>query len=257
MGMSCGRPAVAVDQIIIQPGKQTECCLDISYERGSSTVTETVHFLLFVPQSYLQDQDRWPLLLFLHGLGECGTAELDRVKLHGPPHRVEHDPDFPFILVSPQHPPVDESGDELQRNKRVYEAWSAPMLTRWLDRIEAALRVDADRLYVTGLSMGGFGTWRLAAYAPDRFAAVAPICGGGQISSAPRLKGMPIWCFHGALDDAVPLRMSQEMVDAVRAAGGDARLTVYPETGHDSWVQAYNTPELYTWFLTHRTPHDE
>ena len=116
----------------------------------------------------------------------------------------------------------------------------------------ARYRVDEDRVYVTGLSMGGFGTWSLLALHPDRFAAAAPICGGGTPRLACRAGRLPIWVFHGADDPTVPLRRSEEMVDALAACGGDVRFTVYPNTGHDSWTKTYDDPAFFDWLLEHR-----
>ena len=107
-------------------------------------------------------------------------------------------------------------------------------------------------MIVTGVSMGGYGTWQLAAHAPERFAAIAPICGGGNPAWAERLKRMPIWAFHGDEDEVVPLRETTSMIDAVRAVGGEPRLTIYPGVAHDSWTAAYATPELYEWLLAQR-----
>jgi predicted peptidase len=118
-----------------------------------------------------------------------------------------------------------------------------------LDEIVARYKVDEDRIYVTGLSMGGFGTWSLAAYTPDRFAAIVPICGGGETYWTRRLAHLPVWVFHGAKDPVVPLKRSQEMVDALKKRDGNVKLTVYPEAGHDAWTEAYNDPELYAWLL--------
>jgi len=120
-----------------------------------------------------------------------------------------------------------------------------------LDEILASYKVDRDRVYLTGLSMGGFGTWALAAAHPERFAAIVPICGGGNPADAGRLKDLPIWVFHGAKDRAVPLERSEVMVNAIRKAGGSPKFTVYPEAGHDSWTGAYTDPELYKWLLKH------
>ena len=103
--------------------------------------------------------------------------------------------------------------------------------------------------------MGGFGTWALAAYSPDRFAALVPICGGGDPNTARRLSHIAIWVFHGAKDPTVPLKRSEDMVDALKKAGGNVKFTVYPEAGHDSWTEAYENPELYDWLLQQkRTP---
>jgi predicted peptidase len=113
-------------------------------------------------------------------------------------------------------------------------------------------KVDKDRIYVSGLSMGGFGTWSLAAYTPDRFAAIAPICGGGEPFRTRRLTGLPVWVFHGAKDKAVPLERSQEMVDALKKRGGSVKLTIYPEAGHDSWSETYDNPDFYEWLLQQR-----
>jgi predicted peptidase len=100
--------------------------------------------------------------------------------------------------------------------------------------------------------MGGYGTWHLAAAQPQRFAAIAPICGGGNPTQAPKLKNLPVWAFHGAKDDVVPLSESEIMVSALQGCGGNVKFTVYPEAKHDSWTQTYNNPELYQWFLQHR-----
>lgn len=125
------------------------------------------------------------------------------------------------------------------------------MLIALLDDVSAAHAVDPDRVYLTGLSMGGYGTWETAIRNPDRFAAIAPICGGGSRHQARRLKDVPTWVFHGDKDEAVPVGASIEMVDALKAAGGDVQFTRYPEAEHDSWTETYNNPKLYEWFLSH------
>jgi predicted peptidase len=117
------------------------------------------------------------------------------------------------------------------------------------------LNIDATRVYATGLSMGGYGTWRLVAAYPERFAAAVPICGGGEADkTACSLRRVPIWAFHGALDEVIPLAKSREMVDAVRCAGGQVRFTVYRDVAHNSWVRAYDNQEVYDWLLSHRGP---
>jgi len=122
-------------------------------------------------------------------------------------------------------------------------------LTALVDEIVVKHKIDEDRIYVTGLSMGGFGTWSLAAYTPDRFAAIAPICGGGEPYWAKRFAHVPVRAFHGGKDRLVPPERSQEMVDALAKHDGNAKLTVYPEAGHDSWTETYDDPELYDWLL--------
>lgn len=122
-------------------------------------------------------------------------------------------------------------------------------LVALIDDIGSKYKVDPDRIYVTGLSMGGFGSWRLAAYAPERLAAIAPICGGGETYWTKQFFHLPVWAFHGAKDTGVPLERTQSMIDALKKNGGDPKLTVYPEAGHDSWTETYDNPEFYEWLL--------
>ena len=190
-------------------------------------------YLLYLPKDY-DKQEKWPLMLFLHGAGERGT-ELDKVKVHGPPKLIAAGKEFPFIVVSPQCPPE--------------QWWNIDVLLALLDDIEKNYKVDKERIYVTGLSMGGFGTWSLAARAPERFAALAPICGGGEPYWAERFSHVPIWVFHGAKDEAVPLVRSEQMVAALKKENAEPRFTVYPEAKHDSWTETYDNPELYEWLL--------
>ena len=205
------------------------------------TVTKTLSckYLLFLPEGYGEKKQAWPMILFLHGAGERGS-DLKKVKKHGPPKIVEKQKDFPFILVSPQCP-ADEWWTEKDE-----------VLINLLDDIVAQYDVDVHRIYLTGLSMGGYGTWTLACQYPERFAAIVPICGGGKRFMARRLKDLPIWAFHGAQDRVVPLKESEEMVNTIKAVGGNAKLTVYPNAGHDSWTETYDNQELYDWFLKHR-----
>ncbi|MEO1972740.1 MAG: prolyl oligopeptidase family serine peptidase [Pirellulaceae bacterium] len=191
-------------------------------------------YLLYLPKDY-SEKKSWPLMLFLHGAGERG-GNLDLVKVHGPPKLIAAGREFPCIIVSPQ----------CQKNR-----WWEPIeLMALLDQIVATRNVDQDRICVTGLSMGGFGSWRLAAYSPNRFSAIAPICGGGETYWTRRFSHLSVWVFHGAKDMRVPLERSQEMVDSLSKAGGKPKLTVYPDAGHDSWTETYNNPEFYKWLLS-------
>ena len=199
-------------------------------------VTAKIDYLLFLPKGYEKSQQRWPLMLFLHGSGESGT-NLAKVKIHGPPKIVESKPDFPFILVSPQ-----SAG----------RGWNSDTPNALLDDVIRKYRVDKHRIYLTGLSMGGFGTWSLAAAHPERFAAIVPICGGGNPADARKLAGLPIWVFHGAKDPTVPVQRSREMVEAIKAAGGNVKFTEYPEAKHDCWTESYDNPELYKWMLAQK-----
>jgi predicted peptidase len=237
------------DPINVEPGKQLPQSVTVRVESKGEARNATIPYLLFVPKDYKSAGEKWPLLLFLHGLGESGNNQLERVKIHGPPSFVDSRPDFPFILVAPQLPPPP------REMKDVPKGWKPERLIRLVDHVMNNLNVDATRVYVTGLSMGGYGTWRLVAAYPERFAAAVPICGGGEPKAmAASLRRVPIWAFHGACDDVVPVCKSQEMVHAVRCAGGDARLTVYPNVDHDSWTATYDNPEVYEWLLSHRGP---
>jgi len=118
-----------------------------------------------------------------------------------------------------------------------------------LDEVEEKCKVDKDRVYITGLSMGGFGTWCLAAYQSDRFAALAPICAPGAPIMVARFAHIPAWIFHGAKDTVVPVENSQQMVESLKRHGGTVKFTVYPDAGHDSWTETYKNPQLYEWLL--------
>lgn len=199
------------------------------------TRTGSYNYLLFLPKVY--ETQQWPMILFLHGAGERGS-DLEYVKRHGVARIVEEQEDFPFLVASPQCPRG--------------QYWSVPLLNALLDEVIDTYCVDPDRVYLTGISMGGYGTWRLAAAQPHQFAAIAPICGGGNPVEACNLKDLTVWAFHGARDTVVPLSESEEMVEALKACGGNVKFTVYPEADHDSWTQTYNNPVLYDWFLQHR-----
>jgi predicted peptidase len=204
--------------------------------RLQTRVPVEVRYLLYLPKDY-DKQESWPLLLFLHGRGERGD-DLELVKRHGPPKLIAAGREFPFIVVSPQCP--------------TGQWWEPIELLALLDELARAQKVDPDRVYVTGLSMGGFGTWRLAHYAPERLAAIAPICGGGEKYWVKEFAHLPTWAFHGGKDALVPPERSQVMVDEMKKEGGQPKLTIYPEAEHDSWTETYENPALYEWLLTQR-----
>jgi predicted peptidase len=205
-----------------------------------------VNYLLFLPKGYdAQANKRWPTILFLHGAGERGT-NLAKVATHGPPRNVSSNPDFPFIVISPQCPEG--------------ETWSNEVLLALLEEVTRKYAVDPGRVYLTGLSMGGYGTWSLGVSNPEKFAALVPICGGGELITvilagrdrAQSLKSLGVWAFHGAKDPVVPLEETQRMVDALKRAGvTEVKLTVYPEATHNAWTETYDNPELYRWLLKH------
>jgi len=195
-------------------------------------------YLLYVPRGYSEaPEKRWPVILFLHGAGERGD-DLELVETHGPPRLISEGAELPFVIVAPQCP---ES-----------EWWSPEVLVAMLDVVSEGYRVDEGRIYVTGLSMGGLGTWHVAATYPERFAAIAPICGPSVWFKPGTLDELPVWCFHGAMDTIVSIQESIEMVRRLRECGGQVCFTVYPDADHDSWSQTYDSTELYEWFLRHK-----
>ena len=200
--------------------------------------------LISFPDGYVANSDHvWPLILFLHGRGECGS-DLTRVLCDGLPRYIAHASQVPFFVLAPQCP----AGTD----------WSAhhTALVTMLEQVVEVYQVDPHRIYLTGLSMGGRGTWQLAVEHAHRFAAIAPIC--GRTPDMPdffeRLAGlqtMPVWVFHGAKDPIVPVSHSDRIVAALGGTGRNVRYTVYPEADHDAWSVTYTNPELYSWFLTH------
>jgi predicted esterase len=177
------------------------------------------------------------MMVFLHGAGETGN-EVEKVKLLGPPRKIADGYKYPFIVVSPQSP---ERG------------WKPDFVRRLVLDLQKNYRIDEDRIYLTGLSMGGFGTWHTAQSYPEMFAAIVPICGGGSPYSAWSLENMPVWCFHGAKDDVINIVSSQNMIDSLKPYNNpNVKFTIYPDAGHDSWTETYNNEEVYEWMLSHK-----
>lgn len=206
-------------------------------------VTLQLDYLIYLPDDYGKAEKQWPLMIFLHGVGERGH-DLNKVKAHGPAKLVEQGKKLSFIVVSPQCP------------DNAWWPYIGDRVNALIDDVLEHYSVDENRVYLTGLSMGGYGTWAISGMYPQRFAAIAPICGGGVPFTAFNLKNVPVWAFHGDKDPVVPLSQSQDMVNAVKQVGGDAKLTVYPGVGHDSWTQTYSNDELYEWLLSHSRKQD-
>ncbi len=202
--------------------------------------TRPTRYLVDLPPDYAKDKTKkWPLVLFLHGSGERGD-DLNVLRRHGLPKLIARGQKFPFILVSPQAP---------------HDYLLATQLIEVLDEVQAKYRVDADRVYVTGLSMGGNGTWFLALEFPERFAAIVPIAAGGDPGGAARLKNLPTWYFVGGKDDTFDPQRADDMVAAMKEAGVPFKFTRYPQAGHaETWEKAYADPELYQWLLSQKRP---
>lgn len=192
-------------------------------------------YVVFVPPTYSGDKPA-PLVLFLHGAGSTGTDGKKQVS--GISAAIRRDPKaFPAIVVFPQS------------QKRTWRADSedGKRALAILAEVEKKYKVDEKRVYLTGLSMGGFGTWSLATAYPDKWAAIVPICGGGNPKAAGKIKDLPCWCFHGDADPTVKVELSRNMIKAMKDAGGEPKYTEYPGVQHNSWTKAYATPALYEW----------
>ncbi|WP_461364642.1 carboxylesterase family protein [Candidatus Darwinibacter acetoxidans] len=212
---------------------------------GTITKSFKLSYALYLPPGYEAGGEKsWPLLFFLHGAGERGE-NLDLVAVHGPLKYVQEGKDFPFIIVAPQC--------------RENETWDRNLdeLDRLFEEIVNSYQVDTERIYLTGLSMGGYGTWHWGVHQPQAFAALVPICGGAMwLTGFPErvavLKDVPIWTFHGTADDVVPPERSEELVEVLLNLNAPIRFTKYAGVGHDSWSLAYVEPELIPWLLEQR-----
>jgi lysophospholipase L1-like esterase/poly(3-hydroxybutyrate) depolymerase len=213
-------------------------------------------YRLLTPANY-DPQKKYPLVLFLHGAGERGDDNQQQLK-HGAPLflKPEVREKFPCFVVAPQAPKekrwadIDWSSDQPKLAEQVSEPMA--LVLGAIEALQGEFSIDPERLYVTGLSMGGYGTWDLVSRFPERFAAAVPICGGGDKENVTRAKNVPIWAFHGENDPVVKLVRTTELTDALTAAGGAPLLTVYANTAHDSWTAAYAEPELLPWLFAQK-----
>jgi predicted peptidase len=201
----------------------------------------TGKYLLYLPEIYGKNKQRLPLILFLHGSGERGLNP-NILGNFGPQRVALQQKGFPFIVLAPQCPP----------NKWWTDVDVTDMVMALLDKICKDYLVDPDQIYLTGMSMGGFGAWDLAQKYPQRWAALAVVCGGGNPYLQMRVKNIPTRVFHGAKDKNVPIFMAQQMVSTLRQVGGQVDFKVYPRKSHKVWKVTYDNPGLYEWFLAQR-----
>lgn len=205
---------------------------------GKFTKDVEVDYVIHYPDNYKKSKQNYPLILFLHGSGERGK-DLSLVSVHGPLKYIQEGNKLDAVVVAPQCP-----ADQI---------WDHDDLYALIKEVVYQNNIDITRIYLTGLSMGGLGTWDLALAYPELFAAIAPICGPIQFNYpavAHKIKDIPTWVFHGAKDEVVPITTSEMMVEALKKAGGDPKFTIDPEAGHDSWSKPYSDPDFYRWMFS-------
>lgn len=218
------------------PGRQTVERLPAELAEKTDNLND--RFWLYLPKRYTEDGEAMPLLIYLHGSSRRGL-DVEMLKANGLPPVLDTKDDFEFVVASPQ----------ALTNYPWQISWRPDDLILLLDHLLANYRLDPDRVYLTGLSMGGYGTWACIAKHADRFAAAVPICGGGDPAWGEAIGDLPVWAFHGDEDFIVPVERSIEMVESIHAAGGRAKLTRYPNVGHDSYTRTYANPDLFHWLL--------
>jgi len=243
-----------------------------------STLTLTTRrYGLYLPRAYGTANQRWPVMLFLHGGGERGENP-ELVLKHGPIKEVANGRDLPFLLLAPQMPsrapsarpipmpkraPPDERMPMRRETPGIEHPWgplgppngwheSQQDLLRIVDDTLSEYKADPDRVYLTGLSYGGYGAWYMASHYPDRWAAVAPICGVGGLDQVHKIGSTPVWVFQGGRDDLVRPEWTLATAEALDRAGGNVRVTVHEDLGHDCWTRVYGGQDLYDWLLSHR-----
>ncbi|WP_273444082.1 dienelactone hydrolase family protein [Neolewinella agarilytica] len=221
--------------------------LSAQFTEGSYVLgKDTIFYLLNVPEGFNNNQEKWPLVLFLHGGGE-GGHDLEKVKKNGLPRHIAEGRQFPFITLAPQ-------------NRFTRGFWDNVALSQLLDHFMLSPRIDQDRVYLTGLSRGGFAAWMLAMHEPERFAALAPVCGAVPRSYDIWIpENLPIWAFHGTDDDLIHPSESVDMIENLRRKkmNPKPKLTLYEGVGHNAWEKAYADPELYKWMLAQKRPKPE
>lgn len=206
-----------------------------------SNVKLNSNYLLYIPPAYLEKKnEKWPLIVMLHGSGERGCSPKHLSKF-GPFQAAQRQRDFPFLVLGPVCPKGHWWSD----------ATTTLSVMGLIDNIVSQYNVDPNRIYLTGFSMGGFGTWDYAIQFPRKFAAIAPICGGGNPYRVSRIRHLPVMVFHGKNDKKVPFWQAQQMALTLSKMGGNVKFMMYPNTGHYIWQKVYEKPSLYSWFLQH------
>jgi predicted peptidase len=237
---------------------RTEADWEKLFERSEyqNSSGATLKYRLLRPEK-LKAGQRYPLVIFLHGAGERGDD--NRLQLvHGMREfaRADRRKEFPAFVLAPQCPSnqkwVDVPWDAPKLEQPEKPAKAMGLCLELIDKLQKDLPIDDRRLYLTGLSMGGFGTFDAIARWPDRFAAAMPICGGGDTrkETVSRYRDLPLWVFHGGKDTLVRPERSREIIAALKEAGAEPRYTEYPDAGHDSWTQTYADEAVFRWLFS-------
>ncbi len=215
--------------------------MDKQFQQKTIVIGEKeIRYAVHVPAEY-DPKTPTPTIVFLHGIGECGTDGVAPLRV-GIAEAIKKNPqEWPFIVIFPQK----EKSSDSWGNKDA-------MVIAILKKTQDEFNVDKTRIYLTGISQGGHGTWAIGANHPQLFAAIAPVCGWGSESMAKKLTKMPIWVFHGDKDPLVTVEAARNMEKWLKSAGGTMKLTVYPDVGHNSWDKAYRKEQLAAWFLKHK-----
>ncbi len=218
-----------------------------------------VLFYRLLKPKMLREQNKYPLVLFLHGIGERGDDNSGQLKWGAKNFATDENMEkYPCFLAAPQCPLDDFWVSALEDLSSPYAMAEKPTeaMKMALELVEFLMaeypQIDPQRIYITGLSMGGFGTWDAVLRKPDLFAAAVPVCGGGDVTQAERIAHIPIWAFHGAEDRLVIPKWSRDMIAAIRGAGGSPKYTEYPGIGHRSWIEAYSAPKLFEWLFSQK-----
>lgn len=215
------------------PGRLTPGQATVKNDSGS---TSPMGYWTYLPKA-AKPATGWPLLVFLHGSGERGT-DLELVKKHGPPKLAGQKAELEsFFMIAPQFPKT--------------RWWDIVAVKDLIDQTLATQPIDRGRIYITGISMGGYATWSILKDYPKLMAAAVPICGGGDPTTVSNFRKVPIWTFHGDKDQAVPIQRSIDMVEALKKEKSPIEFTIYPGVTHDCWTQTFENPELYSWLLKH------
>jgi predicted peptidase len=233
-----------------------EGSLDLLEKKTYADADGKLPYRLLKPMTVESDR-KYPLVVLLHGAGERGDDN-EKQLIHGVPEflKPENRRNYPCFLIAPQCPEgkkwveVDWGADTTMQPKEPSEPMR--LVLGLIDQVQKDYPIDPKRIYITGLSMGGFGTWDAIARRPDLFAAAVPVCGGGDESTAPKISKIPIWAFHGSKDPAVKVAQTLRMVEALRKAGGDPGITIYPGEGHASWVPAYRDAAMMKWLFAQK-----